>query len=287
MYGGKRRKTETPTDLLETGGASVTVNTLSKEVEDLSLPPCQRRLHEGLLAVRGEILAAFNQRCIPAPTRTANAVYRTARRRYGSVVQCVVVWLIAIAVVVGMANSSQAEEPLSPADARTMEEALGRILLNAATEHRTGAVRTVAIDERSFNAWFRFQATDTFPAGVTDPQLDFEGSGRMIARATVDLDGLREQQAERSLFDPLRYLSGRLPVSAVGLIQASEGTIRVDIESVEVGSVAVPATLVHELVRYYTRSDSQPDGIDLTESFPLPYSIEALRIEPRRLVVVQ
>ena len=214
-------------------------------------------------------------------------MYRTPSRPHGSVVQCVMVWLIAIAVVVGIGNARQAEEPLSPADARAMEEALDRILLNASTEHRTGAVRTVAIDERSFNAWFRFEGADTFPPGVTDPQLNFEGAGRTIARATVDVDGLREQQAERSLFDPLRYLGGQLPVSAVGLIQAEGGMIRVDIESVEVGSVSVPATLVHELVRYYTRSDRQPDGIDLSESFPLPYSIEALRVEPRRLVVVQ
>ena len=77
------------------------------------------------------------------------------------------------------------------------------------------------------------------------------------------------------------------PVSAAGRVQASDGTIRVDVESVEIGEVPVPTTMMYELVRYYTRSDSQPDGIDLRQTFRLPYSIEAVRIEPRRIVVVQ
>ena len=193
---------------------------------------------------------------------------------------------MAIAVGAAIASTGQTGA-LSAADGRAVEEALDRILLNAATEHTTGTPRTVAIAERSLNAWFRFQGADDFPPGVTDPELAFEGAGRMIARATVNLDDLHAEASERSLFDPLRYLSGQLPVTAVGLVRAQDRTIRVDIESVEVGSVSVPATLVHELVRYYTRSDSQPDGVDLTETFDLPYSIEAVRIEPRRMVVVQ
>ncbi len=194
--------------------------------------------------------------------------------------------MIAVAAVVGIVGVGQTGA-LSAADGRALEEALDQILLNAATEHTTGAPRTVTIADRSLNAWFRFQGADFLPAGVADPELTFEGEGRVRARATVDLDGLRAQQQERNLFDPLRYLAGQLPVSAVGLVHAAEGTIRVDVESVEVGTVPVPTTLMHELVRYYTRSDSQPDGVALTDSFRLPYSIETIRIDPHRLVVVQ
>ncbi len=194
---------------------------------------------------------------------------------------------MAMAVAAGIVTGGQTGPSLSEADGRAMEAAFEQILLNAATEHTTSTPRTVTIAQRSLNGWFRFQGADALPAGVADPELEFEGERRLIARATVDLDGLRAQQPNRDLFDPLRYLQGRLPVSAVGLVQAADGTIRVDFESVEIGSVPVPATLVHELVRYYTRSDTHPDGIDLTESFRLPYSIEAIRIEPRQMVVEQ
>ena len=194
---------------------------------------------------------------------------------------------MAMAVAAGIVTGGQTGPSLSEADGRAMEAAFEQILLNAATEHTTSTPRTVTIAQRSLNGWFRFQGADALPAGVAEPELEFEGERRLIARATVDLDGLRAQQPNRDLFDPLRYLQGRLPVSAVGLVQAADGTIRVDFESVEIGSVPVPATLVHELVRYYTRSDTHPDGIDLTESFRLPYSIEAIRIEPRQMVVEQ
>ena len=181
-------------------------------------------------------------------------------------VQCGVPWLMAMAVAAGIVTGGQTGPPLSEADGRAMEAAFKQILLNAATEHTTSTPRTVTIAQRSLNGWFRFQGADALPAGVADPELEFEGERRLIARATVDLDGLRAQQPNRDLFDPLRYLQGRLPVSAVGLVQAADGTIRVDFESVEIGSVPVPATLVHELVRYYTRSDThprwhRPDGI--------------------------
>lgn len=196
-------------------------------------------------------------------------------------------WLVAVAVTVVVVGAGQAEAPLTPADGRAMEDALGRILSNAATAHTRGAATSVSIEQRSLNSWFRFQGAEAFPPGVADPELTFEEAGRLIARATVDLDDLREEQPERSLFDPLRYLSGDVAVSAAGRVQASDGTIRVDVESVEIGAVPVPTTVVYELVRYYTRSDSQPDGIDLQQTFRLPYSIEAVRIEPRRIVVVQ
>lgn len=196
-------------------------------------------------------------------------------------------WLVAVAVAVVVVGAGQAGAPLTPEDGLALEEALDRILSNAATAHTQRAPTTVTIEQRSVNGWFRFQGAQMFPPGLADPELAFEEAGRLIARATVDLDDLREQEPERSPLDPLRYLSGSVPVSAAGRLQASDGTIRVDVESVEIGTVPVPTTVVYELVRYYTRSGDQPDGIDLQETFRLPYSIDALRIEPRRMVVVQ
>ena len=195
-------------------------------------------------------------------------------------------WLIAWAAAVGVVAAGQPGTPLSAADGRELETALSRILLNAATDHTAAEPRRVVISERAVNAYFRFQGADLLPPGIVDPEVSMPGAGRLRARATVDLDGMRDQQA-RGALDPLRYLSGSVPVTVVGVVHAADRTIRVEVESVEVGGVTVPPALFYELVRYHTRSERQPDGVDLTGSFVLPYSIDAVRMERQRTVVVQ
>lgn len=200
--------------------------------------------------------------------------------------QLTVPWLIALAGAVGLVAAVQPGAPLSAADGRELEAALSRILLNAATDQTATAPREVVLSERAVNAYFRFQGVDLFPPGIVNPAVSMLGGGRLQVQAMVDLDGIRTLQP-RGRLDPLRYLSGSVPVTAVGVVHAAERTIRVDVESVVIGTVTVPPAIVHELVRYYTRSDHQPGGVDLMATYALPYSIDAVRIERSRAVVVQ
>jgi hypothetical protein len=188
-------------------------------------------------------------------------------------------------VLFGSAAPAQRSGPPTAADGREFEAALGRILLNAATPRR-GGTREVIITERAVNGFMRFQAADRLPPGLADPELRMEAGGRLTVTATVDLDAVREQQSPGRL-NPLRFLGGRLPVTAIGIVQSARRTLTIRIESARVGSLSVPATLVAELVRIYTRSDQYPDGIDVSEPIPLPSGIDAVRVESRRTVVVQ
>lgn len=188
-------------------------------------------------------------------------------------------------VLFGSAAPAQRGGPATAADGREFEAALGRILLNAATPRRGGA-REVIITERAVNGFMRFQAADRLPPGLADPELRMEAGGRLTVTATVDLDAVREQQSPGRL-NPLRFLGGRLPVTAIGIVRSTRRTLTIQIESARVGSLSVPATLVAELVRIYTRSDQYPDGIDVSEPIPLPSGIDAVRVESRRTVVVQ
>ena len=197
----------------------------------------------------------------------------------------IVTWILAVMVVFGATAPVQQAAPLSAADGRALETALARILLNAATPRR-GGERLVIITERAANGFLRFQGADRLPPGLTAPELRMAAGGRLTVTATVDLDAVREQQSP-GRFNPLRYLSGSLPVTAVGSVRSARRTITIDIESAQVGSLSVPATLVAELVRIYTRSDQYPDGIDVSEPIPLPNGIDAVRVEPRRTVIVQ
>ena len=195
-----------------------------------------------------------------------------------------VTWILLIAAMFATAPA-QADGPLTAADGRQLEAALARILLNAAIP-RGGRERRVVITERAVNGFLRFQGADDLPPGLTGPELRMQAGGRLRVTAVVDLDAVREQQSP-GRFNPLRFLGGRLPVTAVGIVRSAGRTLTLDIESAQVGSLPVPATLVAELVRIYTRSDRYPDGIDVSEPIPLPSGIDAVHVERQRMVVVQ
>ena len=158
-----------------------------------------------------------------------------------------VTWIVGLMVLLGVAAPAQQGGSPTAADGREFESALARILLNAATPRR-GGPREVVITERAVAGFLRFQAADSLPPGLTDPVLRMEAGGRLTVTATVDLDAVREQQSPGRL-NPLRFLGGRLPVTAVGTVRSARRTLTIDIESAQVGSLPVPATLVAELVR--------------------------------------
>ena len=193
--------------------------------------------------------------------------------------------ILAIALLIGSVTSVQGNGPLTAADGRELEAALARILVNAGTPSR-GRERRVILSERAINGFLRFQGADRLPPGLTEPALRMEAGGRLTVTTTVDLDAVREQQAPGP-FNPLRFLGGELPVTAIGVVQSARRALTIDVESARVGSLSVPVTLVNELVQIYTRSDEYPDGIDLSEPIALPSGIDAVLVEPQRVVVVQ
>lgn len=193
--------------------------------------------------------------------------------------------ILAIVLLIGSVTSVQGSGPLTAADGRELEAALARILLNAGTPSR-GRERRVILSERAINGFLRFQGADRLPPGLTEPALRMGAGGRLTVTTTVDLDAVREQQAPGP-FNPLRFLGGELPVTAIGVVQSARRALTIDVESARVGSLSVPVTLVNELVQIYTRSDEYPDGIDLSEPIALPSGIDAVLVEPQRVVIVQ
>ena len=111
-------------------------------------------------------------------------------------------------------------------------------------------------------------------------------SGAVAVQATVNLSDLRDAQALGPC-DPLLYLSGRLPVTAGGVVRTQDGIAHVDVESVTIGGISMPSSMFAELVGYYSRNEEYPAGVDVTEPFDLPYGISELRVEHERVVVVQ
>jgi hypothetical protein len=146
--------------------------------------------------------------------------------------------------------------------------------------------RRTQILERELNAYIAFDAKENIPAGVVNPTVTMIGDGRVGGNAEVDLDQVRTAR-KRGMFDPLGYLSGRLPVSAVGMLTTKDGVGHFTFVSAEISGVPIPKVVLQELVSYYSRSPERPDGINLDDPFELPVAIRQIDVAKGEAVVVQ
>jgi hypothetical protein len=151
----------------------------------------------------------------------------------------------------------------------------------------TAGQRLTPITERELNAYFRYDMRDYFPAGVSEPLLRIVGDGRVIAYAVVDLDAVRDAQTSSGWMNPMRFLSGRLPVTASGVIDAQHGTARFLLERVDVSGVPVPKSLLQQVLSYYSRTNENPQGLNLDDAIDLPAGIREIRVQPGQAIVVQ
>ena len=103
----------------------------------------------------------------------------------------------------------------------------------------------------------------------------------------MDLDAVRRERKATSLLDPVTYLTGRLPVTATGVLKTSNGVGRFQLESASVSSVPIPKLLLQEIVSYYSRTPENPSGISLDDPFALPARIREIQVERGQAVIVQ
>lgn len=190
-------------------------------------------------------------------------------------------WLAAV----GLAMAEQI--PLSRRDADSLLAKLTTINRHAMTSaRRASGDRETTISERELNAYLRIHAASEFPVGVVEPYVWMLGDGRVAGRAIVDLDAVRTQKP-RGWTDPAGYLTGRVPVQAVGVLRAQNGVGRFLLESAEVSGISIPTTVLQEIVSYYTRTPQQPAGVSLEAPFELPAAIREVRLSRGTATIVQ
>jgi hypothetical protein len=145
----------------------------------------------------------------------------------------------------------------------------------------------ITVTEHEVNSYLRFEAGAQIPAGVVDPAITIVGDGRVSGRVVVDLDAVRKQNSQRSLFDPMNFVAGRVPVTATGILRASNGIGRFEFETAAIGPLPVPKLVLQEIVSYYSRTPEKPSGIALDDPFMLPARIREIVVQTGRAVVVQ
>ena len=185
--------------------------------------------------------------------------------------------------------AQRAALPFSPADATVLEAKLDGILRRAGAAPNGGpapaAVRTV-VHETEINAFLTYRAADQLPGGLARPEVLALGDGRVCGRAVVDLETVRAARP-RSVFDPLRYVGGRVPVVVVGVLRTLRRDAWFDLETASVGGVPVPRRVAQELVWYFTRGSMYPDGIVLGQPFRMPLRIREIDVRTGQAVILQ
>jgi hypothetical protein len=179
--------------------------------------------------------------------------------------------------------------PFSASDADRFERTLAAIVYQGGTLSRPGSVATrvrTAIREPEVNAYLRYRFQEQLPVGMIDPCILAVGDGRLVGRADVDLDAVRESRA-RSLLDPIRFLRGRMPISAIGVLTTKDGVGRFELESAMASGVPIPKQFLQELVTFYWRTATNPVGFNLDAPFDLPMGIREIRVLAGQAVIVQ
>ena len=189
----------------------------------------------------------------------------------------------------GLRGDVAADTSYSKADADSLQRKIDQIVTVGTTRGASAARRATLtpVTEREVNAYLRFHMRDQVPQGIADPVISIVGDGRLSGRATVDLDAVSKSSRSTSWFDPLRLLSGQLPVVALGTLTTRGGSGQFAFESATIAGVPVPKTVLQQVVSYYSRTPEDPDGIGLDDAFELPAQIQEIRVQPGQAVVVQ
>jgi hypothetical protein len=199
-----------------------------------------------------------------------------------SILVCFLLSGVGLGALQAAAVSQQQAEAFSQKMAQVKQQGI-----NGVRAQSSGAPRRTSFTESELNSWFAYRAADVMPAGVTEPRVTLIGNGKVKAAATVDHEVIATQRSSGRTLDPWSFLGGRLPVTLTGVLRTENGMGRFDLEEAAVSGVPVPASVLADIVSYYSKSDSDPQGVRLNDSFRLPSQIKQIEMGVGQAVIVQ
>ena len=192
---------------------------------------------------------------------------------------------MAAAVAAALGVCVRADTRPNRRDSETLKQKVA--VINAHAERPTRQGLRTTVTEGEVNAYLAYDAGTQIPAGVVEPSVTILGAGRLSGRAVVDLDAVRKSKNATSFWDPMSYLTGRLPVTAAGTLKTSNGTGQFLLETAAIGGVPIPKLVLQEIVSYYSRTSSNPAGIGLDDRFALPARIREIQVERGQAIIIQ
>lgn len=184
-----------------------------------------------------------------------------------------------------LATTLIAAEPVSRRDAARLQAKIDRITKGSPARGRSPA--TTAITEAEVNSYLRYELGDQIPAGVTDPWVSILENGRLAGRATVDLARVGRSRKSSGMLDPFNLLTGSMPLAVDGILQTKNGVGTFAVQSASISGVPVPVWMLQEIVSYYSKSASAPNGVAIDKPFALPNGIREIHTARGQATVVQ
>lgn len=150
---------------------------------------------------------------------------------------------------------------------------------------RGGVPRPVELNEAELGAYLN--GALRLPRGVSGLGVRLDRD-RLFASGTVDLEQVRQHlppTATSGMLNPLAYLSGVVPAEFSLKLDTANGFGTVALESVSIGPVSVPVSVVEQVITRSTKNAENPEGVDVHAPFRLPYAIKRVRLQPGRAIV--
>jgi hypothetical protein len=169
------------------------------------------------------------------------------------------------------------------ADADALERKLVQIATNGLADKPLS--RDTPVTEREVNAYLQAHGGE-LPKGVLDPSVQILPDGRLLGRATVDLDQVRSAKP-RDTFSAWTLLRGQVPVEAAGVLRTQNGVAAFTLDSASVAGVPVPKAILQEVVSYYSKGPNASEGVNFEAPFRLPAHIREIKTAMGRATVVQ
>jgi hypothetical protein len=194
-----------------------------------------------------------------------------------------------LGVLLAASVAASADDPpaASRRDADLLKQKVAAIARRGEEAQPSSKPLRTTVTENEVNAYLTHELADKLPTGVVSPSVSIRGGGRVSGRAVVDLDRVRQEQKATSIFNPISYLKGRLPVVGTGSVRTGNGVARFQFESASIAGVPIPKLLLQQIVAYYSRSEQYPSGIGLDDPFALPARIREIQVERGQAIVVQ
>lgn len=135
----------------------------------------------------------------------------------------------------------------------------------------------VTFREPELNTYLATRAQEIVPDGLKNPRLVIR-DGKVTGTARVDFVKMRHAQGADTGWMMRKLLEGEHPVQIVGALKSSNGTARVDLESVDIGGVSVKGRALDLLIRTFVHP--LYPNVKVGQSFELGYNLERIELKP-------
>src|SRR5947207_11624402 len=187
-------------------------------------------------------------------------------------------------VVLALATVDAAS--ISKQQADLFSRKVAQIVVQGDSIQKPGTKKT-QVSETELNSWFAYSATPLLPAGVSDPKVTLVGNGKLAGQAVVDLDAIAKKKQTGGTFDIWSLVGGKVPVNVAGTLRTRDGVGTFQLESADVSGLPLPKTFLQEVVSYYSRTPTHPQGVKIDDPFELPASIRQIDVGSGQAVLVQ